>query len=825
MGSMLRDFRYSCRLFLQTPGFVAAALLSLALGIGANTTIFSVLNAILLRPFPVKEPGRLVVLFENNRQGDDMRAPTYASFAQWKQRSKVFESMALGDLGGAGPATLTSTKEAVRVRIGAVSTDFFSLIGVAPALGRGFLPEDSPPGQGNAVVLSHDFWQRQFGGDKNILGRTVAIEGEKAAIVGVMPAGFWYVPWDKDIDAWYVFNPSSNPNGRWLTPVGRLRPGATLQQAQAEMATFFQNLEQEQPDIYKGWGIHVESLHEWAVGGSRRTLYLLLASVGFVLLIGCANVANLLLARANTRRKEFAVRVSLGASRLRLVQQLLTESVALALVGGLLGVLVAYAGTKLFVALAPEWFGVTDLGIDVTVLVFTCALSLLTGLLFGLIPALQGSRPDLNESLKEAGGRSGGGSRGRGRSALVVSEVALALLLLMGAGLMINSFIRLQNVDLGFDPKNILKAEVFLAGPKYWNNIGGDMKRVTPQGDVFFQQLVERAEHLPGVLSAGIGSLARMSPHQFRIVGKPAQPIKDLPRAAFAEVSPGYFRTMGIQLLKGRLLSARVEGAPWAVVVSDAFVRRFFPKEDPIGKVLYMIVPSFGANHDVEEAHPREIIGVVRDVKYWGPRNKPPLTVYGSYREHPSDYPGGSYSFHLWTTLVLRTRVAPTSLARSVQHIVAELDKDQVVFDTMPLERMISSFVAPQRFWMRLFTIFGGLALVLAVVGIYGVMSYSVSRRTHEIGIRMANGAQQRDILKLVLSHGLKLALIGVMIGIVGSLALTRLIKGYLYEVKPTDPLTFLIVGLVLIAVALAASYIPARRATKVDPMVALRYE
>jgi len=584
-------------------------------------------------------------------------------------------------------------------------------------------------------------------------------------------------------------------------------------------------LEQEQPDIYKGWGIHLESLHEWAVGGSRRTLYLLLGSVGFVLLIGCANVANLLLARANTRRQEFAVRASLGASRLRLVRQLLTESLVLALVGGLLGILVAYAGTKLFVALVPEWFGVTDLGIDVTVLVFTCALSLLTGLLFGLIPALQGSRPDLNESLKEAGGRSGGGSRGRGRSALVVSEVALALLLLMGAGLMINSFIRLQNVDLGFDPKNILKAEVFLAGPKYWNNIGGDMKRVTPQGDVFFQQLVERAEHLPGVLSAGIGSLARMSPHQFRIVGKPAQPIKDLPRAAFAEVSPGYFRTMGIQLLKGRLLSARVEGAPWAVVVSDAFVRRFFPKEDPIGKVLYMIVPSFGANHDVEEAHPREIIGVVRDVKYWGPRNKPPLTVYGSYREHPSDYPGGSYSFHLWTTLVLRTRVAPTSLARSVQHIVAELDKDQVVFDTMPLERMISSFVAPQRFWMRLFTIFGGLALVLAVVGIYGVMSYSVSRRTHEIGIRMANGAQQRDILKLVLSHGLKLALIGVMIGIVGSLALTRLIKGYLYEVKPTDPLTFLIVGLVLIAVALAASYIPARRATKVDPMVALRYE
>jgi putative ABC transport system permease protein len=316
-----------------------------------------------------------------------------------------------------------------------------------------------------------------------------------------------------------------------------------------------------------------------------------------------------------------------------------------------------------------------------------------------------------------------------------------------------------------------------------------------------------------------------MSPHQFRIAGKPPQPVKDLPRAAFAEVSPGYFRTLGIRLLKGRLLSGRAEGAPWAIVVSDAFVRRFFPNEDPIGKVLYMIVPSFGANHDVEEVHPREIVGVVRDVKYWGPRNQAPLTVYGSYREHPRDYPGGSYSFHLWTTLVLHTAVAPTTLSKSVQQIVAELDKDQVVFDTMGLERMIFEFVAPQRFWMRLFSIFGGLALILAVVGIYGVISYAVSRRTHEIGIRMANGAQQWDILKLVLTQGLKLALIGVMIGIAGSLALTRLIKGYLYEVKPTDPLTFIIVGLVLIAVALAASYIPARRAMNVDPVEALHYE
>jgi putative ABC transport system permease protein len=824
MGGLLQDFRYSYRLFLKTPGFVTAALLSLALAIGANTTIFSVLNAVLLRPFPVRDPGRLAVMFENNRQLDDIRAPTYTAFSQWKQRSRAFENMALGDLDGGGPATLTSAKEAIRVRVGAISADFFSVVGVAPVIGRGFTPEDSPPGQGHAIVLSHKFWQRQFKGDKNILGESVAVEGEKAAIIGVMPAGFWYLPWGKDTDLWYVFNPSVNPTSRWLMPFGRLRAGATPQQAQAELDTLFQNLKQDQPEVNKGWGIRVESLHEWAVGGSRSTLYLLLGTVGFVLLIGCANVANLLLAHANARGKEFAVRASLGAGRLRLVRQLLTESVALSLAGGFLGVLVAYLGTNVFVALAPEWFGITNLRIDSTVLVFTCALSLLTGILFGLMPALQGSQPDLNESLKQAGGRSGG-SRSRGRSALVVSEVALALLLLMGAGLMINSFIRLQRVDLGFNPKNILKAEIFLAGPKYWNNAGGDMKRVTPQGDDFFRQLVERAEHLPGVLSAGIGSLARMSPYKFRIAGKPTPAGKDLPRIAFTEVSPGYFRTLGIQLERGRLLVDEFEGAPWTVVVSDAFVRRYFPQEDPIGKILYMTMPSFGSGPDIEDAHPREIVGIVRDVKYWGPRNQAPLTVYASYRQHPWDYPGGSYSFHLWTTLVLHTGVAPTSLVHAIEHTVAKLDKDQVVFDIMPLERMISTFVAPQRFWMRLFSIFGGLALLLAIVGIYGVMSYSVSRRTHEIGIRMANGAQQSDILKLVLGQALKLALAGVLIGIVVSLASTRLIKGYLYEVKPTDPLTFLVVGLILIAVAIGASYIPARRAMNVDPTVALRYE
>jgi putative ABC transport system permease protein len=826
MGSLLRDLRYSCRLFLQNPGFIAVAVLSLAMGIGANTTIFSVLNTVLLQPFPVKEPERLAVLFERNLQQKDMRVPTFAAFQEWKKQTQVFEDMALTGMGG-DPATLTGAKEAVRISFESVGTNFFPVVGIGPALGRTFLPEDSQPGYGRALVLSHGFWQRQYGGDQDIIGQTVVVEGMKMTIIGVMPRGFWLFPWANDTDAWCTFDPGKNSDSRWLTPIGRLRPGATLDQAQAEFEILFRRLAQEQPDVYKGWDIRVESLHEWAVGGSRSNLYLLLGAVGFVLLIACANVANLLLARASARRKEIAVRSCVGAGRLRLIRQLLTESLLLSLAGGLFGVLVAVWGIRLFIALAPEWSPRTaEITIDRTVLGFTLLLSLLTGLVFGLAPALQASRPDLNESLKEAGGRSTGGSGGRGRSLLVVTEVALALVLLMGAGLMINSFMRLQNVDLGFDPKHILKADIFLAGPKYWNQLEGEMKRVTPQGDLFFQRMVERAEHLPGVVSAGIGSLERMPSHPFRIVGTPPQAAKDQPQATFAEVSPGYFRTMGIPLLKGRTLSDRdVAGAPWVIVVSESFARRFFPNEDPIGKLLYLTVRVESVNRSMEEDRPREVVGVVRDVRYWGPRYETPLVIYGSYLQHPWEYPGGYYSFHLWTKLVLRTATDPTSLAAPVQRIVAELDKDQVVFDVMPLERMISTFVAPQRFWMQLFGIFGGLAVFLAVVGIYGVMSYSVARRTHEIGIRMTTGAQRRDILKLVVGHGLKLALIGVAIGIGGSLALTRLLAQYLYEVKPTDPLTLVVVAIVLTAVALGASYIPARRAMKVDPVVALRYQ
>ena len=609
-------------------------------------------------------------------------------------------------------------------------------------------------------------------------------------------------------------------------PMGRLKPGVTVEQAQAELGALFRHVPEKKPGENKDWSVSVVPLHEWSVGGTRSTFYLLLGAVGFILLIACANVANLLLVRASGRRREFAVRVAVGARRARLVRQLLTESLALALPGGVAGILVAVVGIRLVMALSPDWFGFGGIRIDGTVLLFALAVSVVTGLLFGLLPAVQAARTDLNESLKEAGGRSSGGSRGRGRSVLVVAEIALSLVLLVGAGLMINSFVRLSRVDLGYDPGRLLKAEVFLGGQRYWYPIGGDMKRVTPQGDLFLSRMVERAEGLPGVVSAAIGSMEGVSPHTFRVAGKPESPPGSQSRVAFSEVSPGFFRTLGIGLLRGRLLSEQdVEGAPWVVVVSEGFVRRYFPKEDPMRKVLYFTVPSYGANNDIREDHPREIVGVVRDVRYWGPRFQPPPVVYSSFRQHPWEYPGGSYSFHYWTRLLLRTSGPPGALARPVEHMVAEIDKDQVPFNIVPMERRLAEFTSFQRFWMQLFGIFGGLAVLLAMVGIYGVMAYSVTRRTHEIGVRMANGAQPGDILRLVLRQGLVLALAGVGIGLAASFGLTRLVRRYLYGVEPTDPATFAAVALILILVALGASYIPARRAARVDPMTALRYE
>jgi putative ABC transport system permease protein len=812
----------------KAPGFTAVAVLTLAVGIAATTTIFSVVNAILFRPLRLEDPDRLVVLYETNLKQQGRRNPTMASYLEWQKHTQAFEEIGRSEFGGV-LATLSGAGQAERVRLSHCTPNFLSVLGAKAFRGRTFLPEDAQLGT-STVIISHSLWQRSFGADPNVLGKTIAIEGRKRTVIGIMPPGLSIFPWESDVDVWLAYNPTGNPQSRWLVPIGRLKPGATIEQAQAELNTIARRLAQAHPEADADWSIGVDRLHETIVQDSRGALYVLLGAVGFVLLIACTNVANLLLARAATRQKEIAVRASVGAGRLRLLRQLLTESILLGLLGGLTGVLLTFWGIEVFLALAPAGLASSlEISIDATVLGFALGLSMLTGILFGLAPAFQASKPDLNESLKEAGGRSAGGARHLSRSVLVASEVALALVLLVGAGLMINSFLRLQRVDLGFNPKNVLTADIFLTGPKYWQHAGGDMKRVTPQGAVFFQQVLERVEALPGVESAAVTHLAPPRGTQqrsIRILGQPASPSGQQPRASYSEVSPGFFRTLQIPLLKGRYLTDRdVEQSPWVVVINQTMARKFFPDEDPIGKQVQLAILGGSSGLNVEEDRPREIVGVVGDVRHFGFGGDLYPVMYGTYLQHGWEYPGGLYMSHLWKDVIIRAHSDPMALASAVQGIVAEVDKDQAVFNIESMEQGLDESLSSYGFLMRLFGIFGGLAVMLAVVGIYGVMSYSVTQRTHEFGVRLALGAGRGDVLRLVIMRGLKITVIGVVIGIAGSLALTRLISGMLYGVKATDPLTYTIVAVVLMAVALLACYIPARRATKVDPMVALRYE
>jgi len=819
-----QDLRHGLRLIGRSPGFASVAIITLALGIGANTTIFSLVNALVLRPLRLEAPDRLVVIRETNVKQGGQRDPTAASYAEWSRFNQTFQDIGRGNLDGA-PETLSGLGRAERVSMDSCTANFFSLLGVQPFRGRTFLPEDAPQREGATLVISHALWQRSFAADPKILGQTVSIGGNPKIIVGVLPPGFSLLPWDMKVDAWLAYQPAANPRSRWLTTIGRLKPGITIEQAQAEL-----NAMVRRPEADPDWTVRLQPLHESVVGGSRRRfLYLLLGAVGFVLLLACANVANLLLARAAARQREMAVRASLGAGRFRLVRQLLAESLLLALLGGALGVLVGVWGIRILLALGL--FGFDDaltVNIDTRVLGFTLGISVLSAVLFGLVPAFRASKPDLNESLKE-GGRSSAGLHHRTQGLLLVSQVALAVVLLVGAGLMMNSFLRLQRDDLGFNPKNVLRADIFLNGPQYWQQLPGDMKRVTPQGAVFFQQVLERIEALPGVVSASISHLAppgRVLPRALRIVGRPAPPPGRQARAGYNEVSAGFFRTLQIPLLKGRHLTERdAEGSPWVIVINETMARRFFPNEDPIGKLVQVKILGSASNVTVDEDRPREIVGVVGDVRHFGFGAAPFPIMYGSYRQRVSDYPGGFYSGHLWKSITIRAVSDPLSLAAAVQKVVAEVDKDQALFDIMSIEQGLSQSLSSRRFTTRLFGIFGGLALFLAAVGIYGVMSYLVSRRAREMGVRLALGASRGDVLKLIIGRGLKTTMLGLALGIAGSLALTRLIAGFLYQVKTTDPLTYLIVALVLAAVAVAACYLPARRATSVDPLIALRHE
>jgi putative ABC transport system permease protein len=825
MGDLFRDVRYSFRMFLQNPGFAAAAILSLALGIGANTTIFSAVNVLMFRPLAFKEPHRLVLLDERNPKEHRRREPKLSTLVELQRREASFEQVE-GATMYLEPGTITGGTEAERIRSQFISPGLFSLLGVEPALGRGFVDEDAAYDASSAIVVSHGLWQRRFGGSAAILGKTVTLEGQVRTIIGVMPPGFWVYPWTRDVDVWIALNLTNNrltPGTRWLSVLARLKPGAKVEQARAEMDVFARHFEEQDPKENRGWRLNVEDLREYYFGGWGEDVYLLLGAVGFILLIACANVANLLLARAATREREMALRTSLGAGRFRIFRQLLTESILLALLGGALGLLVAVWGKRVFLALA-EWFPRGgEIRIDTAVLGFTLGISLLTGIVFGLIPSLKASKVSLNESLKAAGSRSGGQSRQVGRSLIVIVEIALALVLLIGAGLMINSLFRLKGVDLGYNPRNLLVGSIQLTDVRYRELLADDRKRVTPQVDSFYQQVMDRLQTVPGVISAGVAS-PTMGPVQFKILGQPAQPSGQELQAALFETNPGYFRAMQIPLLKGRSLTGQDDArAQWVVVVSESLARRYFPGEDPIGKMLQVEFRQAGLS--ILEDQPRQIVGIVGDVRHWGLYNDPPPTLYVPDLQHIWVSPSGVSMRHLFRTLFIRTSSNPMKLASSLRQVVAQVDRDQAVFDIMPMEERLSTWVAYQRFYMELFGIFAGLAVILAVIGIYGVMSYSVARRTHEIGVRVAIGASRGRVLFLVLRRALWLTLAGVAMGIGAAIGLTRLIANRLYGVKPVDPLTFTIVSLVLIGVGLLASFIPARRAAKVNPVEALRCE
>ena len=832
LESILQDLRFACRMLFKSPGFVAVVVFSLALGIGANSTIFSVMNALLYRPLPYPQADRMVVIWEAPlARPEERQPPPIAEILDWQKQNHVFEDIALTS--GTESSLLSGANGSETIRIQDVTPNFFNFLDVKPIRGRIFAADEMQE-LTQTVVISHSFWATHFHSDPDILGKTFANRntGIVSTVVGIMPPGF--APFYGDpVDFWQPINPASPRyaarQDHWLMPVALLKPHVTIGQAQTEMEVIARRLEHAYPETNKGIGKKLQPLHEALFGWARQSLYPLFGAVTFVLLIACANVANLLQSRTETRRREYAMRASLGADRRRLMQQLFAESTVLALLGGALGILLSYWGIQIFRSFAGEFPSSQSINIDARVLFFTLAISLLTAFVFGLIPALQASDPNPNEVLREGSHWTSGASRSLTRHALAVCEVAMAMVLLICAGLTINSVLRLQQVDPGFDTHNLLTLRIRLPeGGNYMQRVpGGDMERASPRVTAFYQQLLERVAALPGVESAG--SITGLPMHfseeySFSILGHPSSLPDQRPRAGYNEVSPGFFRTLKIPLKKGRYLDEHdTAAAPWAVVVNETFVRRFLPNEDPIGRqILFRYDP-----YPVDQERPRQIVGVVGDVKHWGLEQPAPPFVYASHLQQPAVYPGGAIVAHLWQELAIRTApgTRPEDLATPVRKIVAELDSDQSVTDVMTMDQLLAESLGGAKFTMRLLGLFAAVAVLLAVMGIYGVLSYFVNQRTREIGIRIALGASPVEVLRLVTRLGFRLALLGVVIGTTLALGLTRVIASFLFGVKPTDPTTYAAVAATLIAVALVACFIPGRRATRVDPAVALRYE
>jgi putative ABC transport system permease protein len=802
MRSLLQDLRYGLRRLSRSPGFTLVAVGALALGIGANTAIFSVVNAVLLRPLPYPEPEQLVQVYESRPRQNMTRVDVSPNeFLAWADEGGSFRQLAAVDFAS---FNLTGRGEPERVSGALVTASYFPLFGVRPAHGRAFLPEEDQPGRDNVVVLGHELWQQSFGADPAVVGRAVNLDGTACTVVGVMPQGF-RLPQNAKLARPVAFTAQdrTRAGSHFLTVYGRLKPGVTGELAAAELAAVAGRLEQTFAQTNVGHQVMLAPLHEELVGDVRPALLLLLGAVGLVLLIACANLANLLLARAAARRKEVAVRAALGASRWRIVRQLLAESVLLSGAGGAAGLLLAVWGVDLLVGLDPA--GVQRVGavsLDAGVFAFTAALSLLTGLLFGLAPALQASKTDFVETLKEGGRSSGGGpARSRLRSALVVAEVALTVVLLVSAGLLTKSFRRLLDVDPGLDPRGVLTLDLSLPDTKYAES---------HQVAAFYRQLLESVAALPGVEAAGAVSvlpLAGSDNSNFvQIEGRPPLPAGQALRAGRRNVSADYFKALRIPLKGGRgFADADSAEAPRVAVINEAMARAFFAGEDPLGKRL-----RTGDNNPWVT-----VVGVVGDVRHRGLD----VDVRPEMFFHAAQTPSREM------TLVVRAAGDPLALVGAARERVLAVDRDQPVGNVKTMETWLAESLASRRFAVLLLGLFALVAAALAAVGLYGVVSYTVAQRTHELGLRLALGARPRDVLRLVIRQGMSMTLVGAVVGLVAALAFARLMSGLLFGVAAHDPATFVGVPVLLLAVALLACYVPARRATKVDPMVALRHE
>ena len=817
MIGLLQDLRYAVRQFLKTPGLTILVIITIALGVGANTALFSVVNGVLLNPLPYPEPDQLVALRESKPNFEWGTIP-YPTFRDWQKDNHTFSSIAVWR----GYAfSLTGAGEAEQVNAQLVSSDFFPILGVKPLLGRSFLAGEDEIGAAPIAVISEGLWRRKFASAPDILSKGITLDGNSYSIVGVIPAGPHF-PMGSASARREVFVPigqwknnllTSRGAGLGINGIGRLKPGVTIEQARADMTSVSNNLAVAFPDTNKGISARLIPFKQWMVGDIGSLLLVLLASVGFVLLIACVNVANLLLARSTSRTREFAVRSALGASQRRMVRQLLTESLLLAVAGGMLGLMLAAWGTRAALSVLPTALPRTEeIGLDIRVLFFTLAISLLAGILFGLVPALKMSPSRLQETLKE-GGRGMSGGRHRVQGAFVVAEMAMALVLLAGAGLMIRSLTRLWGVDPGFNSRNVLTVGLTL--PQSMMAASPDAIRAA------FREFDHKIASIPGVeaVSQTWGSVPMAGDDEqtfwFEGQPKPANP-NDRSWAIDYIVEPGYLKAMEIPLLRGRFFTNQDnEHSPRVVVVDDVFARKYFPNENPVGKRILR-----------DDASPEEIVGVVGHVKQWGldadDTEKLRAQIYIPCMQMPDAFITMQAS---GSTVIIRSRQAGTGLLDSIRHASQQISNEQIIFNPQTMDQIIADSLAERRFSMILFGAFAALALLLASVGIYGVISHVVGQRTYEIGIRMALGARRLDVLRLILVGAGRVALIGVALGLVCALSLTSLLANRLYGVSPQDPITFVAVPSILIAVALLASYLPARRATKVDPMTALRYE